>query len=82
MQQRACRKFNKRPCKAVLQCSNSELYRWSQSPICQSLSWQLMPSLDAQIIYVKYQQMNSGRELFCEQSETLTLFFFLAEGMQ
>lgn len=41
-----------------------------------------MPSLDAQIIYVKYQQMNSGRELFCEQSETLTLFFFLAEGMQ
>lgn len=60
----------KGPHKDVLQCPSSKLYRLSWCPICQSLSWHLMPSLDAKIMYVKYQQMNSGREFFWEQSKT------------
>lgn len=51
-------------------CPSSKLYRLSWCSICQSLSWHLMPSLDAKIMYVKYQQMNSGREFFWKQSKT------------
>lgn len=69
MQQRACRNLIKGPLEDVLQCPSSKLYRQSWCQICQSLSWHLMPSLDTKVMYVKYQQMNSGRKFFWEQSK-------------